>query len=171
MDTCLDFIDLCSDQDATLTQHSELVREGFWLSRLLNCGGIKMRADSLQQLQNRYPSINGADVERHHRVTPGWTFATYFRSVDSMKAGDFGRREYILLWSLALLDRQFGFAADAALAYEAVFGRDATSDKMLAETAVRLGRLKPNVSPFRKLAHALIPGPIKRFVRRLVLGT
>ena len=170
VDTCLDFIDLFSGQDATLAQHPELVGEGFWLSRLLTCGGLKMRKDSLQQLQNRFSGIDRVALEGRHRVSPGWAFATYFRSVDSMMADDFTRRQYVLLWSFALLDRQFGFAADLAFAYETIFGRDAISNKMLLAAAVRLANLKPHVSPLRKAASAVIPGPLKRGLRRLIVG-
>jgi hypothetical protein len=171
IDTCLDFVDVYDGQDASLAQHPKLVGEGFWLSRVLTCGGIKLRGDSLQKLRKRFPAIDSAAIEAGHRLTPGWLFATYLRDLDSMRGDEFTRREYVLLWSFALLDRQYGFAADIAFAYEAVFGADAISRRMVAEAVDRLEHLKPRVSPLRKAASAVIPRALKRRLRSFLLGT
>ncbi len=170
IDTCLDFIDMFQGQDATLAQHPELVNDGFWLSRLITCGGIKLRSDSLEELRKRSFPIDTAVVESHHRLSPGWAFATYFRTIESIRTGDFTRREYVVLWSFALLDGQFGFAADLAFAYENAFGRDAISDRMVTEAANRLQHLRPQISPLRQLLSTIIPDPFKRGLRRIVAG-
>ena len=49
----------------------------------------------------------------------------YLRTLDWMKRADFGEREYTLLWVFAILDEQYGFALDAAMACEERFGTDA----------------------------------------------
>ena len=46
-----------------------------------------------------------------------------------------------MLWALALLDGQVGFAADLTFEYERVFGADQTSQIILNEAASRLKKL------------------------------
>jgi hypothetical protein len=66
-----------------------------------------------------------------HKITPGWVNARYLRTLASMAAAKSDRRQYLLLWVFACLDRQFGFAADVAFEYEGCFGVDEISRVML----------------------------------------
>jgi hypothetical protein len=104
---------------------------GFWLSNLDVQGTVRMRKMTLDRLKTMGQSESIAESMASHKITPGWVNARYLRTLASMAAAKSDRRQYLLLWVFACLDRQFGFAADVAFEYEGCFGVDEISRVML----------------------------------------
>jgi hypothetical protein len=168
VDSCLDFLELYSGQEASISAYREFIDAGFWLSRLAPWGGVRMRRDSLQRLSALHRDVDEKLVSTRHRRTPGWLFVRFLRTLDSLAGEKSSPRDYVVLWSFALVDNQIGFAADVAFAYERLFGRDTVFDAMLAETVGRVRDLK--VRGVRQIAGRLLPGPFKRGIKRMLLG-
>ena len=121
-------IDAYLGEDLFTDVHTALVRDGFWLSNLQVCGPARMRLATLDAVADK--SLSRGVVEQSLKTTPGWVEARYLRSLESLAQNGAGRREWLLLWMFALLDRQPGFALDLALEYEKAFGTDALSQTL-----------------------------------------
>jgi hypothetical protein len=171
VDTVLDFLPLYIDQDNTLAHHQEFLRQGFWLSSMLTCGGVRMHIDSAQELERRGVADPIALVTRRHRIAPGWSFARYFRTVQHMETQSCSSRDYVVLWCFALLDRQFGFCADLAMSYRKRFGHDAKCEAMLSEVTRRIAELDEPPQPLlRRVLRSLLPQAARRRLRNWILG-
>ena len=123
-----------------------MLRDGFWLSHMETKGFVRMRPATLgRPSRERQPDIDRAFVERAVRRTPGWTELRYLRSIESLQATGGGRREFALLWVIATLDAQHGFALDVAAHWEAHVrrrrdvARDARRVRRAAPRRVRRG--------------------------------
>lgn len=125
-------IDAYVGEDLFVEAHARLVRNGFWLSDLEVHGAPRFRRATLDRLQDGDPGFRLAAGSI--KDSPGWVNARYLRTLPWLAQGDFGRRDYGLLWTFACLDGQFGFAADLLVEGERRFGEDDLSRIMLAET-------------------------------------
>lgn len=169
VDTVFYFLNISVGQDTYAGAYEEFTRDGLWLSNLYAWGPVRMRKASLSRVTKLDNRVNEQLLADYHKKAPGWMFARFLRTIDSLAAGDFTRREYVLLWCFAVLDRQFGFAADVAFEYDRVFGADKIYQAMIDETLSGLTKLKPRKS-IASLARKVIPAPARRIVRRLLLG-
>jgi hypothetical protein len=134
-------IDAYLGEDLFVDAHKQLLRTGFWLSNLQVMGAVKMRHATLDRLKKLEAASALDDAVRALRVTPGWVNSRYLRSLPSLAQGDFGKRDYSVLWVFACLDGQYGFACDLAVDYEQRFGQDDISHLMLTEALEEFRRL------------------------------
>jgi hypothetical protein len=134
-------IDAYLGEDLFVDAHKRLLKSGFWLSDLQVQGTVKMRHSTLDRLKALEAAPAVDDAVRALRVSPGWVNSRYLRSLPWLAHGDFGKRDYSVLWVFACLDGQFGFACDLAVDYERRFGQDDVSHLMLAEALRDLRRL------------------------------
>ena len=131
-------IDAYVGEDLFVDVHRDLAAQGFWLSNFDAHGTVRMRQGSLRAATAADPRLTREIIEWAVRPSPCWCEVRYLRTLDWMKRGDFGEREYTLLWVFAVMDEQYGFALDVAMACEARFGADAAL--ALKEEAVSLLR-------------------------------
>lgn len=115
--------------------HRSMLRDGFWLSHMQTKGFVRMRQGTLDELTKHHGDMDRAYVERGVRRTPGWTELRYLRSIESLQAAGGTQREFALLWIIATIDNQHGFALDLAAHWDKQFGADETS-KLMREHAV-----------------------------------
>jgi hypothetical protein len=169
LDTGFDIVDLWPEPGSRLTGFDDILARGFWLSRLSSHGFVKMRSATLSRLRESDAEFDEDFLERWHRVSPGWLFARFLRTIAFLAETDAGRQEYVKLWSFALADRQLGFAADVACDYERRFGSDQVSSAMLEEVRRRL-KLLPRKPPPLGFLRQMLPQPIRRRLRSLVFG-
>ncbi|MGA2606149.1 MAG: hypothetical protein ABSH01_01675 [Terriglobia bacterium] len=167
LDTVLDLVDFWVEQGSPLAAYQGILDDGFWLSRLEPYGFVKMRPESLERIRKVDHRLDGRVLANRHRRTPGWIFARFFRTIDSLTAGEFSPRDCASLWAFALLDGQVGFAADVAFEYERIFGADHSFQAMLNETVNRMRELTPGTS-FRSIARKYVPKVVRRGLRRLL---
>ena len=142
IDTYLNVADLWVGDASGLSRLPELIAEGFWVSRLHGYGPLRFRRDTLAKLHAIDPRIHEAMLSAHVR-TPGWMFVRLFRTVDWLNREAFSPREYLLLWTFALLDGQLGFSADVMCHYEARFTADSIFLAMREVTIHRILALRP----------------------------
>lgn len=139
-------IDAYKGEDLFVDAHRDLLRQGFWLSDVRICGTVRIRQSTLRALMSECPSVNYRRIEKRMRVSPGWTEATYLRSLDHLAKLGADRQDYILLWAFAAAGDQAGFALDTTMAYEDRFGPDETSKAMKAPILEWLNQREPVVS-------------------------
>jgi len=153
--------------------HKQLVGDGFWLSNMKVCGLVRMRKSTLDALASRDGNGLSAEVISNClRTTPGWTECRYLRSLESLAETGWGRREYLLLWCFALVDKQPGFCLDLALEYAKVFGRDDVSSRMEAESLRRIDECREEQEAAerekaRQVRVSLNPGLLRRVKRKI----
>ena len=145
--------------------HRSMLRDGFWLSHMECKGFVRMRPSTLEHLRANEPDIDRAYVERAVRRTPGWTELRYLRSIESLQATGGGRREFALLWVIATLDAQHGFALDVAAHWENTFGADETSRAMRGES---VARLRDGYAAAQRAASRGLRKRVKSVIRRLI---
>lgn len=158
-------IDAYTGEDLFVDAHRALLAEGFWLSRLDVKGTVRASRATSALLRDRH-GVPPALVERNVRPSPGWVEARYFRTIDHIAAGGFGRDDYVLAWTFALLDGQAGFALDLALAYERAFGADEVATALVDEPLRRVRRARGRAR-LRALAKACVPGQVRRWLKGL----
>lgn len=169
LDSCLDLVNLYRDQDSGIARYPEFISDGFWLSRSFSSGPVKMRRESVARMQALDPVVNERFLSDHHRRAPGWVFVRFLRTPESLEKRNAPQRDYVLLWTFALLDGQPGFGADLLFAYEQRFGADRLFDVMQTETLRHLKALKPKASTV-SIAKKCVPAPVRRGFRRLLRG-
>ena len=161
-------------EDLFCDVHKQLMADGFWLSNLKVCGLVRMRKSTLNALAAKDPALDAETVARALRPTPGWTECRYLRSLESLAkvsaALQSGRRDYLLLWVFALIDKQYGFALDLALDYASRFGRDDTADFLESESLARIRESRAATEPGKKLVEVTLFARVKRKVRRVLSG-
>lgn len=138
-------IDAYVGEDLFVDAHRDLTQNGFWLSNLNVCGAIRMRRSNLEKMAK----LNEKSVASTVRKSPGWCEARYLRTIEWMDQRDFTNRDYVLLWSFALLDGQYGFAMDLGIGYEQRFGIDKVSQIMQNEPSILMKRSIVKAFPFR----------------------
>jgi hypothetical protein len=128
--------------------HKQLAGDGFWLSNLKVCGLARMRKTTLDALTAREPSLSAEVISRSLRQTPGWTECRYLRSLESLAKVGGKKRDYLLLWVFALIDKQFGFCLDLAIEYTNLFGTDEVAGVIRDESIrqIDLARLSASTS-------------------------
>ncbi len=131
-------IDAYVNEDLFVDVHSELIRNGFWLSNLDVQSTLRMRSTTLARIMADVCGIDEKLLMVAAKKSPAWCEARYLRTIDWLAQHSFGRREYALLWIFALLDKQLGFCLDLAIEYERLFGWDDLAREMRAEPIARL---------------------------------
>lgn len=149
-------IDAYVGEDLFVDAHRKLLGSGFWLSDLEVQGTVKMRSSTLRRLKSMDPDPDLEKAVGSIKKSPGWVNARYLRTLPWLAQGDFGKRDYALLWVFACLDGQVGFAGDLAVEYEARFGEDDTSRFMLAEALRELRRFSHRVRPVLEKAKSFL---------------
>ena len=169
VDVVMYLVDLRINDREFGKDYTEMIASGFWLSRMYPYGFVRMRPKSLQRLTAIDKKITEKFINEQHRLAPNWVFVRYFRTLDSMKAGGFVRRDYVLLWSFAIVDWQIGYAADVMFEYERIFGADDVFQLMRKETTSRLRGMQPKLS-VRNLVRKYVPMPVRNLIRRVLFG-
>ena len=156
------------NEDLFCDVHAGLMREGFWLSNLRVCGLVRMRKSTLDWLADREPKATPDSVAKALRQTPGWTECRYLRSLESLATTGAQRREYVLLWVFALIDKQFGFCLDLALEYGRRFGSDELSTLLETESIARIDHAIDVSKTPKNGVEMTVLGRVKRKVRRVL---
>jgi len=159
-------IDAYVGEDLFVDAHRDLTQNGFWLSNLNVHGAVRMKRSTLSEVMAFNKDITCNLIEKTVRKSPGWVNARYFRTIEWLARGDFAKRDYVLLWIFALLDKQLGFATDLAIEYEIAFGRDDISQLMKDESILRIRQSRPGM--LFAIAKSLLPIPIKRWLKEFM---
>ncbi|HYG98834.1 MAG TPA: hypothetical protein VD837_06850 [Terriglobales bacterium] len=167
VDTVVDLVPLCEDQDDTFLSHPQLISEGFWLSSLTPCGSVRLRASSCEDLKRRGLSRVVDCLTYRQRRSPLWAFVRYFRTLAYLAEGEFSERDYEVLWCFAFADGQYGFCLDIALEYERRFGKCETSAIMLQGATQESMKVDNNPAIVR-LAKRVLPPRLKRAIKELI---
>jgi FkbM family methyltransferase len=155
-------IDAYEGEDLFVDAHRELLREGFWLSRLDVVGNVRMKPASLAELSRCDPCITLDSIRASSRHAPVCCEARYLRTVEALAAAGLHRREHLLLAVFAALDQQWAFAFEAVTASERAFGGDRATAALKTE-CVR--RLRPtSASPLRAMARRFVPARLRSFL-------
>lgn len=131
-------MDAYRGEDPFVDAHRALLAEGFWLSWMDVRGTVRMRRSSLAVLQDRAPGMDHERVKSLLRPSPGWCEARYLRTPAWLGRTGAEPRDHVLLWAIALLDGQPGFALDLALDYERRFGSGGAGVAMKKEAIDRI---------------------------------
>jgi hypothetical protein len=166
VDTCLDLIETFAGQSSNIETYPEFVSEGFWPSRVFSYGPVKMRRETLASINALDDSIDQRFLSNHHRRAPGWLFIRFFRSIEFLAKNSLSSRDYLLLWTFAVLDEQIGFAADLVAAYQTRFGADLAFQRMQCETLRRFAGLRPTAS-LLTTCKKYVPGSFRKVVKRI----
>jgi hypothetical protein len=162
-------IDSYQGEDLFGDAHRALTAEGFWLSRFDVFGTVRMATSTLDALSRAEPGVPRALVERGVRRSPCWVEARYLRTVRSLADRAAEKRDYVLAWVFAWIDGQLGACLDLALASERAFGEDEITAIMKREPVERLRQAAVG-GKLGRFARAVLPGPVKRWIRRAVGG-
>ena len=107
--------------------HGTMLREGFWLSRMNVLGFPRMRKATLDDLAaQRRRDLTEQLVTASVRRTPGWVECRYLRTLESLaeRGAETTRRDYLVLWSFAFADQQFGYCLDVAAEFARRYSQD-----------------------------------------------
>jgi hypothetical protein len=129
-------IDAYCGEDLFADTHTEMRRQGFWLSRLRVHGAVRMKRATLSLLAAH--GLDERTASSRIRPSPGWCEARYLRTVSSLVARGDVQREFVLLWAFALLDDQLGYAFEVSQVQRSRFGAVRLADMMDAEVVRRL---------------------------------
>lgn len=153
--------DAYQGEDLFVVAHQDLLKQGFWLSRLAVKGAVRMRPASRAAITTRRSGMLRSLVAQGVRPTPVWCEARYLRTIPALEQTPATPREYVLLWAFALLDEQPGFALEVAQAYVQAFGTDAVAAALLQIPlqVMQRGQATAVWLQFRRL--------VERIVRRL----
>ncbi len=100
-------IDAYIGEDKLWNLMSYMDKREFWMSSMSVCGTQRLKADFFDGLS----SIEKKIIDSLIRISPGWAGTTYFNSFRA----DFSKREYLLGWVFALIEKQYGFALELAI--------------------------------------------------------
>jgi hypothetical protein len=129
---------------------------------------VRMRKSTLDWLADRDAKASPDTIAKAVRQTPGWTECRYLRSLESLAATAATRREYVLLWVFALIDKQYGFCLDLALEYARRFGEDEVSKRLEAESIARIDEAIEISKKPKNGVKLSVFGRVKRKVRRVL---
>ena len=160
-------MDAYRGEDLFVDAHRELLRQGFWLSSLDVKGSVRMKRATLQAVASRHPGLKDVHVYDAVRSSPCWCEARYLRTIESFSQRNAGKRDYMLLWVFAMIERQWGYALDIAQAYRQQFGDDQILDQLWDAPLRQLQRytLKTAWVAFK----AMVPVPLKKIIKHLLL--
>src|SRR5262249_33373983 len=113
-------IDAYAGEDLFTEAHQNLSQQGFWLSNLNVQGTVRMRIATLREFFEKDKDLFCKQDDQPIRRSPCWCEARYLRTLNWLTVHDFTRRDYVVLWTFALLDKQAGFALDVGKEYERV---------------------------------------------------
>ncbi len=144
--------DAYQGEDVFAEAHTEITRQGFWLSHIKVCGTARMQRSTSSNMSPEAVQL----IEQHQRTSPAWCEARYLRTIDWLNDHSMSAYRYRLLWIFALVDEQYGFALDVANTYGQKFGIDEFTDIL---TTIPLITLKDRVdreqSSKRKLRYRI----------------
>ncbi|MFA6224306.1 MAG: hypothetical protein WC647_18555 [Desulfomonilaceae bacterium] len=158
-------IDAYQGEDLFIDAHRALLGQGFWLSKLDVKGTVRLKRTTFQAVVKRHPKFTDTLVYSSVQASPGWCEASYLRTLASIQERDAQSRDYTLLWVFAMIEKQWGYGLDIALAYDAQFGPDDISKQM---SEFPLKQIYRNNRNFRTLAKRLLPEPVKKLLRKLI---
>lgn len=110
----------------------------FWMSGLIVKGSMRLRRDIIADRFREGRDYLTARI----RTAPGWGETTFMHTFESGTQA-FGIREYLLGWVFAVIERQFGFALELALAGKERFW-DPIFDEMEAYVTRKLNDAAQN---------------------------
>ena len=151
-------------EDLFVDSHRYLSQNGFWLANL-NIGRVaRIRKSTLDAI---VPNPSMQQIFAHRKLTksPVWCEARYLRTLESLAQTHCDPREYILLWTFAMLDGQFGFALDVAIEYQNAFGHDNSFAAMEHEAKARL--TVPRRYTMIAAAKRFLPPGVRNWLRSL----
>jgi hypothetical protein len=140
LDTVFDLVDFWPGPGSPLTAYNDLISEGYWLARLSSHGFVRMQSKSVRQLEAIDARFNRVQLGNRLRVAPGWVFARFLRTLESLLSVSSSNVDLATLWAFAVADDQLGFAADVVFEYRRIFGEDTHCRSMLEETLARIRR-------------------------------
>lgn len=159
-------IDAYQGEDLFVDAHRKLLHQGFWCSALAVKGSVRMRRTTLQRMASKRTGLTDNDIYGAVRQSPGWCEATYLRTIESLDQRDADERDYALLWIFAMMQQQWGFALDVAVAYEQRFALDAVSF-LLCDLPLKLIAEKNRNAP--AMLKRFLPSQLKQFLKQLTL--
>jgi len=169
VDTVFFLMEIWDGQTPSPEGYPRFIEDGFWLTRAVPYGPVKIERETLTRLSAAAPNVTESVLAHRHRRSPGWLFVRFFRTLASMRQGDFSAREYVVLWAFAMIDGQFGFAADIVLEYERLFGKDGRAESMWQSTVASHRALGSRRS-LHSLAARILPEWMKSRLRGPILG-
>lgn len=158
-------IDAYQGEDLFIEVQRQLMREGFWLSNMDVRGTARCRPDTLAALKRHGVDVSGDEILAGTRVSPCWTEVRYLRTVESLLRNNPKQRDFVLLWTFAMVDAQWGFALDVAAAYENAISQDHVWKSMSSQPLERMrglaragARRRRIVAPLKKVLRLVLPG-------------
>jgi len=127
---------------------SSMDARGFWMSDVTIKGSTRVARDvscGLGRFERRY-------MVHLLKPSPGWGEVTY---LNSFAGAEFSRRDYLLGWVCASIQRQHGFALELAAAAARRF-EDAIFDELKRDTVHRIRRSYFNLRAYFPLARRAI---------------
>ena len=101
------------------------------------------------------------------RPSPGWCESRYLRTLESLQGRNAHERDYVLLWAIAMIERQWGYALDIAGAHGRGFPQGDVSS-LLRDVPLWLVSRKERT--IRSVVGQILPSRFKSTLRRLVQG-
>ena len=126
-----------------------------------------MKRTTLQSMANYRPELRDAHVHQSVRPSPGWCEGSYLRTLESLEDRNAEERDHVLLWVIAMIERQWGYALDIARAHEQRFAQDSVSS-LLRDLPLRLVLQKDRKA--RSVVGQFLPPRFKRFLKQLIQG-
>jgi hypothetical protein len=121
-------IDAYFGEDLFVDVHRGLTQKGFWLSELGIQAYPRARSESLTELATLSGTLSPESIGRLLKGSPTAVEARYLRNIPHAAAR--GRRQLVLLFVFAMLDRKIGFAFDVMVQYEHAFGKGKVAESM-----------------------------------------
>lgn len=155
-------------EDLFIDAHRNLMNQGFWLSDLNVCGTVRLRRKTISTIHNIEPQIDIERMTQYVKNSPGWCESRYLRTIDWLRQSNASKKEYVLLWIFAVIDRQYAFAIDVAIDYEQTFGADTFSKMMINEPISILKKLSYRQKNLKNTVSNLLPKGVKKILKRFL---
>ena len=154
-------------EDSFVDTHRALVEAGFWLGSASRW----RRSPATGHTGALGVALEPYAVANAVRRSPVYCEARYLRTPEALAQAGAAKRQYALLWAIALLDRQPGYALDLVVAYERAFGADPLSAALRAEPLHQIKRLgrRQLQAQARRLLNAALPAGLRRAIKGRLL--